>query len=85
MCNLGSLDFCTVNSKKFSEGRHILGQGNTGDDMCQLDKKNNLVVGEAKFSSVMIQIEDYKVCCCFHFFLDHRLRPEHLNVSVSSL
>ncbi|KAL3538092.1 hypothetical protein ACH5RR_001458 [Cinchona calisaya] len=60
VCNLSSLDFSTVNSKKFSEGRQILGQSSIGDDVCQLDEQNNLVVGEAKFSTVMITDESFK-------------------------
>ncbi|KAL3516091.1 hypothetical protein ACH5RR_022993 [Cinchona calisaya] len=54
VCNLGSLDFSSINFEKVSEGTHSLVQNVIGNAMCQLDEKDNQVVGKANFSSIMV-------------------------------
>lgn len=54
VCNLGTLNFSTVNSEKLAGSRHEWGENNSDDDMCQIDDKDDFSVGaEAKFSPVM--------------------------------
>nr|XP_027114605.1 mitogen-activated protein kinase kinase kinase ANP1-like isoform X2 [Coffea arabica] len=60
VCNLGSLDFSTINCQKFSEGGHSLGQNRISNEICQIDEKDNLVVGKAHFSDIMITDESCK-------------------------
>ncbi|THF95728.1 hypothetical protein TEA_025321 [Camellia sinensis var. sinensis] len=51
ICNLGSLSGSTVNFDKFSGSSHIWGANNSEDDMCQIDEKDDFVLGEeAKMS-----------------------------------
>ncbi|XP_057498044.1 mitogen-activated protein kinase kinase kinase NPK1-like isoform X2 [Actinidia eriantha] len=55
ICNLGSLSCSTVNFDKLAESRHIWGANNSEDDMCQIDDKDEFVVGrEEKSSSGLI-------------------------------
>ena len=62
VCNLGTLNFSTVNSEKLSESRYIGGANNSDDDMCQIDDEDDFIVGaEAERSSVLIPDEFSKV------------------------
>ncbi|PSS24926.1 Mitogen-activated protein kinase kinase [Actinidia chinensis var. chinensis] len=55
ICNLGSLSCSTVNFDKLAESRHIWGAHNSEDDVCQIDDKDEFVVGrEEKSSSGLI-------------------------------
>lgn len=65
VCNLGTLNFSTVNSEKLAGSRHEWGENNSDDDMCQIDDKDDFAVGaEAKFNPVMC--DDFnKVWNCF--------------------
>ncbi|CAK9168034.1 unnamed protein product [Ilex paraguariensis] len=62
VCNLGTLNFSTVNSEKLSESRYIGGANNSDDDMCQIDDEDDFMVGaEAERSSVLIPDEFSKI------------------------
>ncbi|GFY91952.1 NPK1-related protein kinase 3 [Actinidia rufa] len=51
ICNLGSLSCSTVNFDKLAGSRHIWGANNSEDDMCQIDDKDEFMVGREKKSS----------------------------------
>ncbi|KAM7481359.1 hypothetical protein LguiB_005942 [Lonicera macranthoides] len=56
VCNLGTLNFSTVNSEKLTESSNVWGDStNDDDDMCQIDDKDDLILGgEAKLSSNLV-------------------------------
>ena len=67
VCNLGTLDFSTVDSEKFSEGKHIWRKHDLDDEMCQLDEKDDLLVGgETKFNNILIP-DDFSKVLKLHF------------------
>lgn len=51
MCNLGSLRCSTINPDKLLESTHIWGRNSSDDDMCQIDDKDDIMVGEVKLNS----------------------------------
>ena len=51
ICNLGSLSCSTVNFDKLAGSRHIWGANNSEDDKCQIDDKDEFVVGKEEKSS----------------------------------
>ncbi|GFZ02955.1 NPK1-related protein kinase 2 [Actinidia rufa] len=51
ICNLGSLSCSTVNFDKLAGSRLVWGANNSEDDMCQIDDKDEFVVGREEKSS----------------------------------
>lgn len=63
VCNLGTLNFSTVNSEKLTESNNVWGDStNDDDDMCQIDDKDDFILGgEAKLSSNLVPDDFNKV------------------------
>ncbi|XP_021817531.1 mitogen-activated protein kinase kinase kinase ANP1-like isoform X2 [Prunus avium] len=54
MCNLGSLQHSTIHPNKLLGSRHVWGRNSSDDDMCQIDDKDDTMVGEAKLGSSLM-------------------------------
>lgn len=54
MCNLGSLQHSTKHPNKLLGSRHVWGRNSSDDDMCQIDDKDDTMVGEAKLGSSLM-------------------------------
>ncbi|KAM1250847.1 hypothetical protein ACFX13_034142 [Malus domestica] len=65
MCNLGSLQHSTTHPNEFLESRPIWGRNSCDDDMCQIDDKDDTMVGEVKLgSSLMLgNIKSFNPMC----------------------
>ncbi|KAM1749625.1 hypothetical protein PS2_010408 [Malus domestica] len=65
MCNLGSLQHSTIHPNKLLESRAIWGRNSNDDDMCQIDDKEDTMVGEVKLSSSLMpdNIKSFNPMC----------------------
>ncbi|KAM1525992.1 hypothetical protein ACFX10_010384 [Malus domestica] len=65
MCNLGSLQHSTIHPNKLLESRAIWGRNSNDDDMCQIDDKEDTMVGELKLSSSLMpdNIKSFNPMC----------------------
>ncbi|TQD78365.1 hypothetical protein C1H46_036058 [Malus baccata] len=65
MCNMGSLQHSTIHPNKLLESRAIWGRNSNDDDMCQIDDKDDTMVGEVKLSSSLMpdNIKSFNPMC----------------------
>lgn len=59
-----------MGSEKFPEGKHVWGKGDLDDDLHQLDEKDDILDGEAKFNNILIH-DDFAEVQKFHFIGYH--------------
>lgn len=50
MCNFGSLQHSTIHPNKLLGSTQMWGRTSSYDDMCQIDDKDNTILGEVKLS-----------------------------------
>lgn len=51
VCNLGSLNCSTVSPEKSYDSRNLWRRNGSDDDMCQIDDRNDITMGERRISS----------------------------------
>ena len=70
VCDLGSVRCSTVYPEKFLGRESHLGLSRYDDDMCQIDDKDDLLVGAPlKFDSVLLSQDLNKVINCLYLHL----------------
>ncbi|KAK9292804.1 hypothetical protein L1049_020784 [Liquidambar formosana] len=91
VCNLSDLSCSTLCPDKLSESRHIWGTNNSDDDMCQIDDKDDFMVGEVKSSSVLTCVDfnkSFNPMCepsdDFGCKFNGSLEPEHIEMNLDT-
>lgn len=59
-----------MGSKKFPEGKHVWRKGDLDDALHQLDEKDDILEGEAKFNNILIH-DDFAEVWEFYFVQYH--------------